>query len=226
MKIRRTWSYWGGAAVVGLIALVILSASFRRGVNDTASLAGWAVALGTLALAGGTFTLAQRAAEEAQAVAEDSKQIAEQVRLQREQLEQSVRAHVFPWVPRGWAIGEVDWQDRRLSVLPTKNGGPGLALNVEGTLYWRNPGESDAWTSVRIYAGTIAPADSVEARLSQQAPRDWAESGGYLVWTDLRDARWGVKFNYSQGAGGQLVCLHNAPVLVENLDRFEQESRP
>jgi hypothetical protein len=85
--------------------------------------------------------LARQARREASAVADESKQVAEQVKLQREQAELNLRAYVYPSTPAGWASGRADWQDRRLGVLPLKNGGPGIALNVEGKAFWRNPGE-------------------------------------------------------------------------------------
>lgn len=46
-------------------------------------------------------------------------------------MEQAASAYVYPSTPAGWAMGAADWQARQFSVMPIKNGGPGLALRRE-----------------------------------------------------------------------------------------------
>ena len=195
----------------------LVSSGLHDWLARWAPLADWSVAAGTALLAFATFYLALKARAEARSVADDSKQIAAQVALQREQIARADRAHVFPSTPTGWAIGAVEWQGRRAGVLPIKNGGPGLALNVNGKVYWRNQGAGEAWRTVTIYAGTIASGDEVEARLSANV-NGWADAIGYLFHSDLAGEGWLTEFKYILGDGNQLVCEHKAPELTAEAD--------
>jgi len=199
-----------------LLLVIITTAGLRGWLDDWAPLAEWLVAGGTILLALGTFRLAKQATREAQAVTEDARQVANQVTLQREQMERGGRAYVYPSTPSGWAVGAAEWQDRRLTVLPIKNGGPGLALNVEGKMYWRNPGEGVSWRTLTIYGGSVAPMDSVDARVSQNVQWGWQEGKGYLRYTDLSGSLWLTEFEYTLGEGGQLVGKHSPPEQIED----------
>jgi cytochrome b561 len=72
-----------GVTLIALILLSILSKTFRHGLDDTASLASWAVSAGTLALAAVTWRLV---------VLTRSDQRAQHRRLERERIERILAA--------------------------------------------------------------------------------------------------------------------------------------
>lgn len=193
--------------LVLLIVLALLVGRFRHGLDETAALASWAVAAGTLILALATFELASRAREEAEAVRKEAVEVGSQVQLQREQMEAATRAYVYASIPADWAAGI-----RRNESLPLKNGGPGLALNVRGRAVWNTaPG---AWIVVEIYASSIAPNDDVHARLSRVLAGGWQDSTGFVRYGDLNGDDWVTYFRFDLGEGNQLVGEHLQPQRV------------
>jgi hypothetical protein len=186
------------------VVAVVLS-GFHEWLDRWAPLAEWAVAGGTILLAVATFILAKQATREA-------KKVGDQVTLQREQMERATLPYLYPSTPRGWARGEVEWQDRQSAgpLLPMKNAGPGPALNIEGEVYWPNEGDGASWRTVKLYGGTVAPGESGEARLAG-AFSGWPGGKGYLKCTDLSGGIWLTEFEYVQGDSGQLVGKHSSP---------------
>ena len=114
-----------------------------------AAIADWFVAIGTLCLAGATVWLVL--------VTKDMVQrSSQQLALEQRRIEASQRPHVYPESPidrvdgRGDYGGPVTWRE----VLPVRNGGPGVALNVRGTLYFPPP----SGVSVQIVQTSIDQA--------------------------------------------------------------------
>jgi hypothetical protein len=109
--------------------------TFHDWLERWAPLAEWGVAIGTAALAIATYVLAKRAKEEAAAVRAEAEQVAAQGAA-------ALRAHVYPETTAEWAWGWREWgEGNRDRVLPLRNGGPGVALNVEGHVRRGTDGE-------------------------------------------------------------------------------------
>jgi hypothetical protein len=224
------------SAFIAILWVTLADSGFRHRVDQTAALASWAVAAGTLFLALATFQLARRARDEAEAVRREAEQVGTQVTLQREQMEASARAYVYPWTPHDWVAGSDYWGGgRNATLLPLKNGGTGLALNVRGRAVWNlGPG---IWHRVEIYAGTIAANDDLNARLSQDATQGWVGATGYLRYTDLRNQPWVTFFRFDRGEGDRPFGLHLPPARITdendpdrlddaNIARHGRRSRP
>jgi hypothetical protein len=97
---------------------------------DSVVWANWFVAGGTLTLAAVTFLLVT-------STNRSVKTATEELRLERERLTASQTPRVFPAPPVEWIGGFAPYNTRPLhwhNVLPVKNGGPGVALNVIATL--------------------------------------------------------------------------------------------
>lgn len=133
-----------------------------------------------------------------------------QIALQREQMEASTQAHVYPWVATDWVMETEFWVGgKQLAMLPLKNGGPGLALNVQGRVVWNlAPGR---WQEIAIDAGSIAPSDPVNARISEPAATGWPGATGYVRYYDLSGRGWVTFFRFDEGLGGLLVGQHLPP---------------
>jgi hypothetical protein len=192
----------------GLVYLTVAVDRFRSGLDNTASLASWAVAAGTLVLASATFQLARRARDEAAAVRDEAEQVSEQIKLQREQYDASFRPCVYPSAPAEWVSGP----SPNDASLPLKNGGPGLALNVRGRVVWNL--SRGSWMTVYLYASSIAPADSADARLSKPAIKGWVGAMGYVRYADFAGKDWVTYFRFTLGEGNQLVGEHLPPEKV------------
>jgi len=200
------------ALLVAFVCLAIVSKRVRHGLDDTASVASWAVAVGTFGLALATYRLARGAADEVEAVRDEASQVAKQIELQREQMDDARRAFVFPSVPYGWALAEGEWSSRQKAVLPIKNGGPGLALNVQGRIVrWRGQGRSFA--QVTLVGSSVAPGDGAEVRLSEVVPEGWAGWSGYLRYSDLLGDSWVTYFRF-RPEPGLLAGEHSPPELI------------
>lgn len=203
MTRRRTLAGVGCLCVfVVLVILAVANASFRHGLDKTASLASWAVAAGTLGLAAATVLLAKKAGEEAKAVLKEAKQVGEQVTLQRQQLEASRRPVVFPSL----SGDPVDLRGQLVNQrLELKNGGPGVAVNASGRVYW--PGSRPPLT---LHVGSIAPMDSVVARLSDYN-NDWDGGMGFVRYLDIDNRGWVTFFFFYEGEGHQVMAANWAP---------------
>jgi hypothetical protein len=172
---------------------------FHDWLERWAPLAEWGVVLGTLGLAAATVWLASRTnkAAEAQGAA-------------------ALRAHVYPETTAQWAWGtEGGASGLGQRVLPLRNGGPGVAINVEGQVRRGTEGER-----IALYAGSIAPGHIINARPAVQIEGGWgAWAGtwhGELHYGDLNGDRWTTRFTIAQGEGNQIVVEHESPAQVED----------
>jgi hypothetical protein len=191
--------------------------AFHDWLDRWAPLAEWAVAAGTIGLAIATYAVARSARAEAQAVSTEATQLTEQAQA-------SLRAYVYPESTAEWAWGAREWAEGfRDRVLPLRNGGPGVALNVGGHVDRGTEGER-----IELYAGSIAPGHTINARPARQIEGGWGSWDGTwhgeLRFGDLNDDHWITHFTITVGAGGgQIVVQHEPPERFEDAMR---ESRP
>jgi hypothetical protein len=192
-----------GATLVVYIVATTWS-GIRGALDDWAPLADWLVAIGTGALAAATFTLAKRAREEAQAVRKESERLGEQARA-------ALRAEVYPESSAEWAQGSGEWAGETSRKLPLRNGGPGLALNVTGTVTFEG-----VEGRTPLYAGSIAPGGTLNARPRAPLTAGWGKASGELRYSDLNGDEWLTRFRMrmSEGESGQLYVQHDPSELV------------
>jgi len=167
--------------------------------------ADWFVATGTLALAGATFWLARRAGE--------------QLKVERQRIEAAQRPMVYPLASYEWTQGipGSGYDISRQHVLPLKNAGPGVAVNVHGACFFQNPAIGGR-TSLELEGGTIGPGDLLDARLERPLTSGgWAGATGFVVYEDVAGDEWVTHFRFGFGRGNQLVCFHEQPGLVKKL---------
>jgi hypothetical protein len=144
--------------------------------------AEWLVAAGTLALAGATYVLVR-------VTRRMVAQAGEQVMLEQRRVEASQRPHVFPAASRRWIEGaDLPGGMQWLELLPVTNGGPGLAINVRGTLYFAGPGG----VSVELVPTSLAPGESEYMRINWGGPpiTQWADARGFLLYDDIAGETW------------------------------------
>lgn len=203
-------------------------AGFRGWLSTWAPLAEWFVAGGTLALAGATAFLAWQTRQEArtvreqtEAVRDEAHSVAQQVQLQREQAEASLRPVVFPVVPFDLARGLGRYEALGNKLIVLRNGGPGLALNVHGEVFWR----SETQTLVRraILATTIAAGGTEEAQISEHGVTSWANAMGHLDYRDVTGVEWQTRFRFGLGPGNE---LHVTVGPIDMRDRLESSEYP
>jgi hypothetical protein len=140
---------------------------FHDWLERWAPLAEWGVVLGTLGLAAATVWLASRTNKAAEAAQAEAMQVAAQGAA-------ALRAHVYPETTAQWAWGtEGGASGLGQRVLPLRNGGPGVAINVEGQVRRGTEGER-----IALYAGSIAPGHIINARPAVQIEGGW---GAWLV---------------------------------------------
>jgi hypothetical protein len=179
---------------------------FHDWLEQWAPLAEWSVAAGTLALAIATFVLARSAQAEAAAVRDEATRLAEQAMA-------SLRAYVYPESDAEWARGWGSWLGRTNDALPLRNGGPGVALNVEGRVRWPDGAQ------LALYGGSIAPGQAAMARPASPVSQGWINASGELRYADLNGDRWVIPFKIKAGEGGQLVIEHEVPQAPAVTDR-------
>jgi hypothetical protein len=182
------------------IVLALTRDGVREWLHRWAPAADWAVAFGTILLAIGTVYLARQARKEATAVRRDADAVAESVKLQQQQIEAGYRPNVFPIASREWAVSSGRYVGVGFTVLPLKNSGPGVALNVNGELHWRHPGAPSQLNMAHIVTGTIAAADELDARLTS-AVGNWEDVRGFVGYRDLMGQEWRTHFAFSQLQG-------------------------
>jgi hypothetical protein len=195
-----------GSALVAYIVAITWS-GIRGWLHDWAPLADWVVALGTGLLAAATFVLATRASQEAEAVRKEATQLGEQARA-------NLRAQVYPESSAEWAQGSGEWAGETNRKLPLRNGGPGLALNVTGSITVEG---IEGATS--LYAGSIAPGGTLNARPPAPLAAGWGKVSGVLRYSDLNGDEWCTRFRMlmSEGESGQLYAEHDPPELVASV---------
>jgi hypothetical protein len=130
---------------------------------------GWSalVAFGTILLALVTWRLARSTAGE--------------IRLERDRLAAAQRPHVFPATYTAWVDGTGRYENRELHVIPVINGGPGVALNVRGTLIFSDQ------TFVGLVPTSLSAGQSHDMRLNWggAAREDWTDAEGTLTYQDV-----------------------------------------
>lgn len=205
---RVDWNLLVGAGDVGLHGWLV----------RWAPLAEWLVAIGTSGLAAATFVLARRARDEAAAVRNEATIVAEQVQLQREQSVAATRPAVYPVPLFDWTRGAGVYSVRSTNdVLPIKNGGPGLALNVHGACFARDPDSLSRPISLELYAGTLAANESFDATTECAVPHGWATVEGFILYNDILGDEWVTHFKCGLGRGGRLIVGHEPPGRVADL---------
>jgi hypothetical protein len=192
-----------GSALVACIVAITWS-GIRGWTDRWTSLAEWLVAAGTLGLAAATYWLARRAREEAQAVRKESDRLGDQARA-------VLRAYVYPESSAEWAQARGEWTSvGNQWALPLRNGGPGLALNVAGSI--KVEGVED---TTPLVAGSIASGRTLNARPAAPVA-GWGKVSGELRYRDLNGDEWVTRFRMlmSEGESGQLYAEHDPPELV------------
>lgn len=157
------------------------------------------MAFGTILLAIGTVYLARQARREATAVRADADAVAQSVKLQQQQIEAGYRPNVFPVTTWDWARSGGRYAGRN-RLLPLKNSGPGVALNVTGELHWRQPNVPTQLLRSDIVPGTIAAKDELDARLTS-AIGNWEDVRGFVAYRDLMGQEWRTHFVFGQLEG-------------------------
>ena len=148
-------------------------------------LAEWLVAGGTLVLALATFALVL-------VTWRMVAQAGEQVALEQRRVEASQRPYVFPAASRRWIEGAdlprgMEW----FELLPVTNVGPGVAINVRGTLYLAGP----SGASVELVPTSLAPGESEYMRINWEFQplnhwAEWADARGFLLYDDIAGETW------------------------------------
>lgn len=104
--------------------------------------------------------------------------------IERRRLEAANWPRLFPSPPPTWTAGQGIYAgEASSSVLPVKNAGPGVALNVSGSLDFTN----QDGPIVRFVPTTIGPGDTVDLQLDwPNPPSDPAPRGLPKVWSPKR----------------------------------------
>jgi hypothetical protein len=163
-------------------------------VGNSLFWANWSVAIGTIAVAVATLALAWVTRRSVRTATDE-------LRLERERLTASQWPRVFPNPPLTWSEGAVPYNQDPTpwpSVLPVKNRGPGVALNVRARLDW--PARAGG-VHVESVPTSLAPDDSADLRINWGVePRtDWADVSGALTYSDITGAVWQTQFHVSIG---------------------------
>ncbi len=128
-----------------------------------------------------------------QSVSASSRQLA----VEAKRLEASQWPRLFPVALNDWIASSGDYDNERWRrVLPVRNGGPGVALNVTGHLEWKkSPGDA-----VNTVTTSIGPGDLQDLRpnwIGQQRPLEsekWDQVAGRLDYDDINGGRWRTSF--------------------------------
>jgi hypothetical protein len=167
-----------------------LLAGFHGWLIQWAPAADWGVAIGTASLALATMLLAIHAKREARAVAEEADLVKQSLAFQQDQARAALRPYVYPSAPAAWSDGTGPYAGRWQEVLPTRNSGPGIALNVRGHVM------IDA-AEIRLTQATLGPAETFDLRLEWQGfsqTEGWLDAKGSLFYEDAVGRRWRTDF--------------------------------
>jgi hypothetical protein len=112
--------------------------------------------------------------------------------IERHRIEAAQRPRVFPAPPTAWTDGADEYAGRWPQLLPVKNGGPGVALNVRLRLQWPPP----SGIFVQSVTTNLAPGDFTDLRLDWGATpnTDWNNITGKLTYEDVVGALWQTEF--------------------------------
>lgn len=154
---------------------------------DSAVLASWLVAGGTLALAAGTVFLALETRVSVKAALR-------QLAIEKDRLAAAQQPRVFPAPRVEWIDGSPPYAGpvTRQEVLPVTNGGPGVALNVCARLDFGPPGG----VFVESVPTSLAPGDRADLRLNWGGvpQTDWHNVSGAIHYEDVVGALWRTRF--------------------------------
>ena len=93
-------------------------------------------------------------------------------------------------------------------MLPVRNGGPGVALNVRGTLYFPPP----SGVSVQIVQTSIGPGKSADLRFNWgggPTEEGWDRARGYLLYKDIAGVTWRTDYRFHQDLRRYLEVLQS-----------------
>ena len=133
------------------------------------------------------------------------------------------RPVVYPLALPDWVYSTAGtrYEGQNSRLLPLKNGGRGLALNVEGRLQAVSP---DGTSYDReILAGTIAAGDLLDSRLAPPPGVDnWIGAHGVIEYADLAGNRWETRFEVAEGAGGEIVISAHEPTVIPKVPAADE----
>lgn len=167
------------AAGVLFAVLVGFLGGDRVGSFDWALAATVGTAFGTTALAYVTWRLGQSATLDAAA----SRRLAE---LAEADQDAAYVPYVYPLLTDEWLESE----NVAGNEIPIRNGGRGVALNVEGQIYWMAISENTP-----LVGTTIASGDRVSIR-TVKSVEAWDDAHGYLAYSDVLGRRWQTRFSF------------------------------
>jgi hypothetical protein len=195
-----------------LVALALLAAAgvaiFTAKHTDPQRI----VALTEVVLATGTVYLALQARYEA-------REVGQQVRLEREQMDADRMPVVVPSPTPHWTRQLGEYSDNEwIYVLPVKNVGRGVALNVLGQLDFGTadpaPGDNRVVQTAPIALGAGDREDLTIAWF-RGANRRWGNMTGELIYEDASGGTWCTRFHGGLTGRRQLITLtveHIKPV--------------
>ena len=130
-----------------------------------------------------------------------------QVLLQRRQLAASERPCVYPITPSPW-LKDLGGRGRWLAF---RNGGPGIAQNVRGELWWHDENGHTV-----LVGQTLGPGDHFRVwLLDQKRVTRWFGAEGYVIYEDVRGDEWQSRFRYE----------HDGRQVWARLDEWDRSSQ-
>jgi len=182
-------------------------------VGNSLFWADWSVAIGTIAVAVATLALAW-------VTRRSVKTATDELRLERDRLTASQWPRVFPTPEIAWSEGASPYNfDPHTwpTVLPVKNGGPGVALNVRARLVWPGP----EGHNVETVPVSLAPDGSTDLRINWagQPETYWDNVNGRLTYRDIHGGMWQTDFHIS-------VATHGRSVNVGDTLRLDADPPP
>jgi hypothetical protein len=200
MRTRVVIAIVAGAALCALFGW--LGRAHGTGFNYEVA-AGVATAFGTLALALATYGLVASTREDV-AGTRRLAQLAEQ-----EQAGQ-LRPCVYPYA--GPELTRSGFPGNPIPALPLQNGGPGLALNVTGHVYWQG-GDAE------FVSTTLAGGERASLPLRTLAPAGYA--WGRISYRDVLGHAWETRFMIDMGADFKLLPEVRAYGYADRLPPYE-----
>jgi hypothetical protein len=181
-------------------------------MHATAWTFGWEalVAIGTLGLAFVTFLLVRTTKRMV-------KTASDELTLEKQRIEASQRPYVLPTPSGRWIEG----QTPRNEVLPIRNAGGGVALNIRGRLYFPEG------TTVSVVPTSLGPGDSTDLRINWGGePRggSWANARGYLLCEDVVAVTWRTDYAYREDRRRYIEVLQIGQ--LDELGEVEQDFPP
>jgi len=186
---RRTWAVAAAAASVVLFAVFL--------ATGAKAWHGWSwhfwdafVAIGTLALAAVTFRLVTVTRSSVDAAAR-------QITLERRIAEANQWPRVVPAPSADWSAARGKHSTANVApgvFLPVTNLGPGVAVNIYGTIQF-----SPEWGERELLPTSLAAGESREMEIRWSAAikppaSEWDNCPGKLIYTDIAGRLWQTAF--------------------------------